>query len=615
MKIKSITIEGMHNVVSKTYVFNNLTYLHGPNGAGKSTVLQAIQLALLGYIPGMSKKNDALFRHAKNNVLSVTCHLDNNGQDVTVSRSLIKTGTSVSKTLSVEPESLSIEGILAEIELPIFNFSEFLQLSGNQMKDWFLSFLPASSDSIDWNKELVDSLGDKKVIDPNLLSATIDHIQNTRGSGVSLVRDTNAYLKDQLSFLKGELARVNSTIQSLVYYDNSDLTQSSDEIRDQLTKANKLYATVCRVESVRASNRRIQNQLDAIKTEAATLDQDTQYAELSNRWKSIADTIEGVRSTISQIQDRSKSITLEINELLAKQRHNDAIIKGDGICPYTKSSCTAISELVDDLKAENEQMAAEGKAKVELLHRVSTEETDQQIKLKDLIREGSQISAQMETIRNNYESKAKLSAQFQIEELIDGEEMSAQDVLDKIGKLQDQLSRVEANARYTAMTESLTADKYKIENSIEVIKLWITLTGPNKLQSDMMNKPFQRLESSITHNVQMLFNDDNITASFTLSDKANSFNFGIVRDRKYILYDLLSSGEKCLFAISLMISLLEEAHSSLKVIIIDDMLDHLDDKNIENVFDALYNVEPVQFILAGVKECTSSNKDSIVVEI
>ena len=51
MRIKSVHIQGMHNVEDKTYQLSNATYFYGENGAGKSTVLQAIQLALLGYIP------------------------------------------------------------------------------------------------------------------------------------------------------------------------------------------------------------------------------------------------------------------------------------------------------------------------------------------------------------------------------------------------------------------------------------------------------------------------------------------------------------------------------------------------------------------------------------
>jgi ATPase involved in DNA repair len=57
MKLSSIRIQGMHNVVDKTYKLNNMNYFVGPNGAGKSTIMQAIQLALLGYIPGTDKRN------------------------------------------------------------------------------------------------------------------------------------------------------------------------------------------------------------------------------------------------------------------------------------------------------------------------------------------------------------------------------------------------------------------------------------------------------------------------------------------------------------------------------------------------------------------------------
>ena len=43
MKIKSVLIEGMHNVDKKLYNFDGSTYFHGLNGSGKSTVLQAVQ--------------------------------------------------------------------------------------------------------------------------------------------------------------------------------------------------------------------------------------------------------------------------------------------------------------------------------------------------------------------------------------------------------------------------------------------------------------------------------------------------------------------------------------------------------------------------------------------
>ena len=64
MKVKSVGISGMHNVTKQTYNFDNVNYLYGLNGAGKSTILQAIQLGILGYIPGTAKRPADIFKHA-----------------------------------------------------------------------------------------------------------------------------------------------------------------------------------------------------------------------------------------------------------------------------------------------------------------------------------------------------------------------------------------------------------------------------------------------------------------------------------------------------------------------------------------------------------------------
>ena len=87
MKIKSITIEGMQKIVSRTIEFSDLQYLYGPNGAGKSTILKAIQLALLGYIPGEPKKASAIAKHARGNMLSISCTVvDDAGHDIKTKR-------------------------------------------------------------------------------------------------------------------------------------------------------------------------------------------------------------------------------------------------------------------------------------------------------------------------------------------------------------------------------------------------------------------------------------------------------------------------------------------------------------------------------------------------
>ena len=72
MKLTSIEITNMHNIVgTKKIDLNDINYFYGRNGAGKSTILQAIQLAILGYIPNQGKTASAIFEHCNSTTLKV----------------------------------------------------------------------------------------------------------------------------------------------------------------------------------------------------------------------------------------------------------------------------------------------------------------------------------------------------------------------------------------------------------------------------------------------------------------------------------------------------------------------------------------------------------------
>lgn len=70
---------------------------------------------------------------------------------------------------------------------------------------------------------------------------------------------------------------------------------------------------------------------------------------------------------------------------------------------------------------------------------------------------------------------------------------------------------------------------------------------------------------------------------------------------------MLSSGEKCLFLLSMFIGLLKYTKSPLKVIMIDDLLDHLDDSNFDSALETIKQMKDIQFIFAGVKPSTVEN--------
>ena len=605
MKIKSVCIEGMHNVLEKEYNFNDVNYLYGNNGAGKSTALQAVQLALLGYIPGTNKTGSAIYRHARSKAMTVTATLVSaDGQEIIISRSWIGSGSSVKSTVEVSPKGFPIEDLVGELELPIFNFNDFTNMTANKLKEWFINFLPSTQDEIDWSQELKDSLGDMIPVDPDVLPSFIKEIETMSKlqnlSGVDLVKAVNSKLKEKISFQKGQLDRLQGTIQSLIFYDDGDADCDVEELRRQISCLNDLKSQLIRYQSEVAANNNIKKMIDSIITSAETLDEDEEYKDLRNKYSEYVKKMHDMNNDLHELNSKAAQIRSEIST-------KSSVIRGGGICPYTSSSCESISALVDKLKKDVEVLESQL-----IICEADIKKT--KASHQECNRFVSDCLAKLSMIDKTYEKKSSLVAQLRPDPECPTI-MTEAGILDQINALNDRIIKSEANKRYNELTNKLTADKYKIESNIQVYKLWDKLTGANGLQSTMMTKPFYTLASEMDKHLHIMFNDKDVTTKFNLSEKANSFSFGLERNGKYIPFDLLSSGEKCLYTVALMMCLTSKSKSMLKLILIDDLLDHLDDNNAKSLFESLYKVKDIQFILAGVQKCNIDNAHEILIEV
>ena len=159
MKVTKVIINNMHNVTSATYDLGNINYATGPNGAGKSTVLQAIQLALLGYIPGYPKKNSDIMKHSNNGMMSVEIQFDNGYM---IRRTYTRKKTTVSCDVITIPEDLDVASLTSQLSNITFDFGSFLSKSANEQKKWFISFLSkafeSSTNTVDIDEELNNTL-------------------------------------------------------------------------------------------------------------------------------------------------------------------------------------------------------------------------------------------------------------------------------------------------------------------------------------------------------------------------------------------------------------------------------------------------------------------------
>lgn len=603
MRIKSITIQGMHKISdTKTYDMKDFTYLFGKNGAGKSTVMQAIQLAILGYIPGTDKNKTAILGHANGNGMSVTVTFDNG---MSIVRSWVKSGANITAdarwTNGADPEK-----IVADTELPIFDFSEFIGLSANKLKDWFVNFFPTNNYSVDWNTELSNAVLQLNA-DSNVISDMAAHITEDYGTDINSVRKFNEECKTVISSKKGELTRVQSTIQSLIHYDDCDPMLNADTLKADISAAeivvDGLKAKLTKYEQYEKAKATIAD-VESIINGYADINDNPAYikvcADIANMQKSISI----VNNTIVCLQDDSAVLRSTINA-------NQKIIDNQGVCPITQKKCPEIQTMIESLMADVE-------SDTKTLNSYSEKDKNLHIQLQSF-QDG--LAAYMREKSNVENAYQKYQAVVGIYDK-SFDDVSKDSILQELNTkntelatLREKLVQVQANAKYEALMNTLTADKIQIELDLDMYKAWEKLTGINGLQTKLMNQPFADFSTKMTKYIQKFYDREDISAGFCLVEKANSFSFGLIRDGKYIPYDLLSSGEKCMYMLSLILTINDESKSEFKIVLVDDLLDHLDAENIYNTFITLYNSTSSQIIVAGVQPYTYENADDIVLNI
>lgn len=602
MKLSSVTIEGMHNVSRKTYYFNDLNYLHGANGAGKSTVLQAVQLAILGYIPGTSKMKEAIFRHSNNHTMAVKVVLDDDGTEVTIRRIWSGNPPKTSSSVEITPTKYDIKSIASDIELPIFNFNEFVGMTANKLKDWFISFLPNASSKIDWETAFKDAVKDLNISDIELLPDILEYIDTLELEGVDAVRNVNQHMKSLLSAKKAELDRTQHTIQSLIFYDDADLTDASyDDLSDRLSKLNKQKQDAIFKQQIEHQRSDIESRIATLSLDSANYADDPAYIKAKKLHDDIATRLDSIATRLSELINERSQLSAAINT-------RSDVINGNGICPFTSTECASIKSVIVKYK---EEVATLSDQLNDVFHQIDvfTEEREHsKIQL-------SEYDKLMKSVESKYAEYKALTTQLNSLPSVTDSDVEIDFIDSAIESISDKLIKVQANERYNSLINDLTRQKYIIEQSIIALKAWITLTDANGLQTTMMEAPFKAFASELNRYIPALFSNDDVSAKFHMSTKANSFTFGVMRSDKYIPFDLLSSGEKCLYTLALMMCIVKHAKSPLKLIMIDDMLDHLDDTNICNLFESLDNIEDIQFVFAGVKPCISNNASDIVIEV
>lgn len=598
MKISSVYIDGMHNAHGVRYSFDHVNYLFGDNGAGKSTVLQAIQLALLGYIPGFNKTNQSTFTHAKGSVIEVQLILVDGEDTYTIDRSFAKVRNSVISNCEVHKNGEMLDDVdpgmfLGSVELPVFNFNEFLGSTPNTLKKWFQEFLPSNSESVDVYERLEADVKDIQGDYSELKSDVQKWLSQCRESDVSAkVSALNKYLKDLDSLKKQQISDNQAAVSKLIFYDDFEDTMTEESRAAVIADLKNHVAALQNLQTSIGHNFQIVSSIQNLRftASAASIEDDKEVNKLESE---LADLRAKYESSATYVTQKSTEITVLHTEIQTKSK----IISGKGVCPYTHVECNSIKQMVDKLQKQVDD------AKKKL--------SDLEAEVKTINHSRSKMLLEIYALEDKISTKKSAYSQIellkaQLHELPEDVPADIVGLINtkqaQIDKLMEEQTKALANKRYNELIDNFTKDKYKLELERQVLKIWIATTGPNGLQSELMSNPLGNFETTFNTYIQKMFKEPDLKCAFNVSGKANSFSFGLNRNDKYIPYSNLSSGEKCMYILAFMTCIVEHSSSDIKTVIVDDMIDHLDDGNADFVMTSLESYSDCQYILAGVKK-------------
>lgn len=601
-RMSSIRIVGMHKVVDSTYDLSNLNYLVGPNGVGKSTVLQAIQLAILGYIPGTSKTKTAIMKHSNGDLLQVSLKLsDEAGNESEISRMWVRQGSSI--VCKVTPEDISSEDLIGDLSLPIYDFTLFLGMSSNKQKDWMLQVLPQTELDVNWDAEILSAALSSGVqsICEDFVKRQADAASKLPGEGLDQIRNANEYFRSQLSYLRSTHSRIKSTIQSLIYHDDVDILQDVEQLQHKLRDL-RVQQSIHQQELARVeANAQIAAKIDNIQKslhEGSFFKDDMNEEEAETYYRSCKNalnaSLEVAASDVSTIKQEYHQLLIAKDAQEKEIKSLQNYLERSSMCPVLTCECEKLENYASELQIRIEEVK-------QAMQSTTAECRSSKKSLEDRSAKLIEIQRDVDTLERDYNAFCNLlRLRSQVTETITLS-YEGRDFDKEITDLLQTIAKIEANNKYRDTVDSLQSELVDTENEISVIKSLVKITGVNGLQARVSrDDAFDSLTDSMNNVLSQVF-EDNSKVVFNATVEGQSFSFGLLRGSSFIEFNRLSSGEQCVFILAFIMSMLRQSKAKLKTILVDDLFDHLDDKNATKLFECLRSVTDIQMIFAGVK--------------
>lgn len=293
----------------------------GPNGSGKTTRIQALGLAILGYIPGNGKTAAETFKMATGDEMTVGLKLKGFEFDrcfKKVEKRESKSGKSsvtITESVTVSPgqgektDTQKKARIMAEVgNFPVaLDFAELLSLSDNKRRDFIYSLSPISSDQ--WTKDTI-----MKYLSDNLLSMELE-INNPEQYKVfcEVIQDTMVKYPDSYDIHSGLQSMIDWTANQKSFWE-SKRKDAQGAVRSISDAKNQLVETDRNIAEAKKELDDLQDQLVGYEKQ---LSKDTERKRINenrqNRIKELRQQIETFK--FKEINTDTTDIYAQINKM------------------------------------------------------------------------------------------------------------------------------------------------------------------------------------------------------------------------------------------------------------------------------------------------------------
>lgn len=324
----------------------------GSNGVGKTTRIQALGIAMTGYVPGQGKKADETFKLSSSDSMVVGLNTD----DFSFRREFKKkvtnkkdgsTQETISQNLNVSPSKSENKitekeaRILSELGcLPVMlDFNEFLSLSDSKRREFIYNL--AGFKSEEWTRDKVREYLENKLLSPELEENNSEQFELMKSiieealveypvnyditAGLQSMID---WTKAKLSFWNDEKKKSQAAVQKLGEL-KRQLSETDRNLKANKEELEKLQNELVKVEKQISEDTQKKKNIDLRLAKIEELKNNITSEELKECAIKIDETEKKIADLKSQLKevDNSKKIKDIEEEIIKLQNETDPILK------------------------------------------------------------------------------------------------------------------------------------------------------------------------------------------------------------------------------------------------------------------------------------------------